>query len=270
MTSRIKVLMGDDSAGFGVSCAGVLRNNGFYVISRKKDGAILFNAIKDEAPDIVIMDSIMPNLDACELIEKFKSTPYKQPKFIIVSSYSNPVFETSCINAGADAYLTRPIDMNLLSKRINELMGVASEPVQEIEIDLKKAKFDEVTLEIAVTDIIHQVGVPAHIKGYHYLRDAIMLSVKDREMLESVTKVLYPTIAKDFNTTASRVERAIRHAIEIAWDRGDIETLNSFFRYTINIEKGKPTNSEFIALITDKINLKLKANDLKMTKSIPL
>ena len=238
MRSKVKVLLGDDSKDFGVNFASLLRNKGFYVIARPKDGLVLFDAIKNEAPDVVIMDIIMPNLNGADLVEKFNHTPYKKPHFIVCTSYADSYLEKAAFEKGVECYLRKPIDINYLAKRINEIMGVEETPVAEI---------------------IHQVGVPAHIKGYHYLRTAIILSVQNREMLECVTKVLYPTVAKKYNTTASRVERAIRHAIEIAWDRGDIETLNSFFRYTVNVEKGKPTNSEFIALITDKISLKLKA-----------
>lgn len=259
MRSRIKILLGDDSKDFGVNFASLLRNKGFYVIARPKDGLILFDAIKNEAPDIVIMDVIMPNLNGADLVEKFNHTPYKKPHFIVCTSYSDPYLEKTAFEKGIECYIRKPVDIDYLAKRINELMGIEEAPAIE-EVDVTKS-YDLVSLEIAVTEIIHQVGVPAHIKGYHYLREAIMLSVQNREMLECVTKVLYPTVAKRFNTTASRVERAIRHAIEIAWDRGDIETLNSFFRYTVNVEKGKPTNSEFIALITDKISLKLKAQN---------
>ncbi len=257
MRSKIKILLGDDSKDFGVNFASLLRNKGFYVIARPKDGLVLFDAIKNEAPDVVIMDIMMPNLNGADLVEKFNHTPYKKPHFIVCTSYGDSYLEKTAFEKGIECYLRKPIDINYLAKRINEIMGVEEEPVVE-EVNVTKS-YDDVALEIAVTEIIHQVGVPAHIKGYHYLRNAIILSVKNREMLECVTKVLYPTVAKNFNTTASRVERAIRHAIEIAWDRGDIETLNSFFKYTVNVEKGKPTNSEFIALITDRISLKLKA-----------
>ena len=208
MTNKIKILIGDDTAQYGVSCASSLRNLGFFVITRPKDGLIIYEAIKNETPDVVIIEAVMPNLDAIELIKKIQDSSYKKPQFIVTSSYEN--------------------------------------------------SFIDPNLEIIVTDIIHQIGVPAHIKGYHYLREAIIQSVNDKEMLESVTKLLYPAVAKKFSTTPSRVERAIRHAIEIAWDRGDLDILNSFFGYTVNTGKGKPTNSEFIALITDKICLKYK------------
>ena len=149
-------------------------------------------------------------------------------------------------------FMLKPFDIKAMGQRINQLLSS-----NQLEIPVEGGK-STINLDIVVTDIIHQIGVPAHIKGYHYLREAIISSVENKDMLESVTKMLYPAVAKKFSTTPSRVERAIRHAIEIAWDRGDLETLNSFFGYTINTGKGKPTNSEFIALITDKICLKYK------------
>ena len=161
------------------------------------------------------------------------------------------------MNAGASYFMLKPFDVKVLGERIKAMLDIDTDISSEHRI--LSSKQSPANLEIIVTDIIHQIGVPAHIKGYHYLREAIICSVNDKEMLESVTKLLYPAVAKKFSTTPSRVERAIRHAIEIAWDRGDIDTLNSFFGYTINTGKGKPTNSEFIALITDKICLKFRA-----------
>ena len=161
------------------------------------------------------------------------------------------------MTAGAAYFMLKPFDVKILGERIKAMLNIDTDI--SAETVHPRMKPTPANLEIIVTDIIHQIGVPAHIKGYHYLREAIICSVNDKEMLESVTKLLYPAVAKKFATTPSRVERAIRHAIEIAWDRGDIDTLNSFFGYTINTGKGKPTNSEFIALITDKIRLKFNA-----------
>jgi two-component system response regulator (stage 0 sporulation protein A) len=158
------------------------------------------------------------------------------------------------MQAGASYFMIRPFDVKMLGERIKALLDIDS----DIGGNMAVHRGAHPNLEIIVTDIIHQIGVPAHIKGYHYLREAIILSVGEKEMLESVTKLLYPAVAKKFSTTPSRVERAIRHAIEIAWDRGDLDILNGFFGYTVNTGKGKPTNSEFIALITDKICLKYK------------
>ncbi len=254
MNQKIKVLIGDDSPDFGVNVANSLRGMGFYVIARPKNGQTLFEAIKSEIPDIAVIDAVMPSFDAIELIKKLNASNYKKPHIIVVSSFDNQFIERSVMEMGAAYYMRKPFETKVLGDRINTIMG------QGIDSDLSVHRAaNGLNLEVMVTDIIHQIGVPAHIKGYHYLREAIILSVNDSEMLESVTKVLYPSVAKKFKTTPSRVERAIRHAIEIAWDRGDIDTLNSFFGYTIDVGKGKPTNSEFIALITDKINLKRKA-----------
>ena len=245
MTNKIKILIGDDSAQYGVFCASSLRSMGFFVITRQKDGMVIYDAIKNEQPDIVITDAVMPSLDAIELIKK-----------IGASSYENAFIESQVMAAGASYFMLKPFDIKMLGDRIKAMLDIDTDIGAGSQAVHKKGSPN---LEIIVTDIIHQIGVPAHIKGYHYLREAIISCVNDREMLESVTKLLYPSVAKKFSTTPSRVERAIRHAIEIAWDRGDVDTLNSFFGYTINVGKGKPTNSEFIALITDKICLKYKS-----------
>lgn len=256
MTGKIKILIGDDSAQYGVFCASSLRSVGFFVITRQKDGMVIYDAIKNEQPDVVIIDAVMPGLDGIELIKKIMASSYKKPMFIVTSAYENAFIENQVMNAGASYFMLKPFDVKMLGDRIKSMLDIDTDISSD---NIRSQKRSSPNLEIIVTDIIHQIGVPAHIKGYHYLREAIMASVNDKEMLESVTKLLYPAVAKKFSTTPSRVERAIRHAIEIAWDRGDVDTLNSFFGYTINVGKGKPTNSEFIALITDKICLKYKS-----------
>ena len=256
MTNKIKILIGDDSAQYGVFCASSLRSMGFFVITRQKDGMVIYDAIKNEQPDVVIIDAVMPGLDGIELIKEIMASSYKKPMFIVTSAYENAFIENQVMNAGASYFMLKPFDVKMLGDRIKSMLDIDTDINSD---NVRSQKKGSPNLEIIVTDIIHQIGVPAHIKGYHYLREAIMASVNDKEMLESVTKLLYPAVAKKFSTTPSRVERAIRHAIEIAWDRGDVDTLNSFFGYTINVGKGKPTNSEFIALITDKICLKYKS-----------
>ncbi len=254
MTKKIKVLIGDDSREFGIAAADVLRGMGFFCITRPKDGHILFDAIKDEAPDAAILDLSMPNLDAIELMKKINRSGVKKPVFIVTAPYDNAFAQRQAMQAGAAYYLIRPFDPKMLGDRINELLGYDILEDTAPAIPTQR----ELSLEVVVTEMIHQLGVPAHIKGYHYLRSAILHCIGDSEMLECVTKLLYPTVAEEFQTTPSRVERAIRHAIEIAWDRGDIETLNSYFGFTVNTGKGKPTNSEFIALIADRIKLRYK------------
>ena len=211
--------------------------------------------IKTQHPDVVLADVFMPGLDVLGVLRGLESMDKKsRPMVMAMSSYDNARLEIETLSAGASYYFLKPFDMNVLAERIIQLSGWKNEPA---ELPGKTVS-SEPDLELMVTEIIHQIGVPAHIKGYHYLREAIMLAVKDSEIINSVTKQLYPTVAKMHDTTSSRVERAIRHAIEVAWDRGDVDVLNSYFGYTIHNGRGKPTNSEFIAMIADKLRLRLK------------
>lgn len=251
MMNKIKVLIGDDSVEYGISCASTLRGLGMYAITRPKDGGVLFETIKNDKPDVVVVDAILPHMDAIELIKKVQELGGKSPEFIITSSYDNPFIEKQVMQGGAAYFMLKPFEISSLGDRIVSLMRGNG---------IRHSADEKQDMEIVVTEVIHQLGVPAHIKGYHYLREAILASLEHKELLESVTKMLYPTVAKKFDTTSSRVERAIRHAIEIAWDRGNLDTLNSFFGYTVNTCKGKPTNSEFIALITDKLRLQYKSS----------
>lgn len=246
MVNKVKVLIGDDSVEYGIACASTLRGQGMYVMTRPKDGTALLETIKSDAPDVVVMDAILPHMDAIELMKKVQASGGKRPQFIVTSAYDNPFIEKQVMQGGAAYFMLKPFEISALGERITSLTqgGMTGRNAPGTE-----------NMEIVVTDVIHQLGVPAHIKGYHYLREAILSSIEDPELLESVTKLLYPTVAKRFDTTSSRVERAIRHAIEIAWDRGNLDTLNAFFGYTVNTCKGKPTNSVFIALITDKLRL---------------
>lgn len=249
MTNQIKVLIGNDSADCGMAWAGALKNAGMYAITRRCDGNSVLNSIKSEAPDAAVLEAKMPFCDAVEVIRRLKVEKKYVPNVIIVSNNADPNLEREAAALGA-TFALKPLDPQFLVDKINRLCGVVTEKTPELP--------DETDLECAVTEIIHRVGIPAHIKGYHYLRTAIMLSVTNDEMLSSITKLLYPTVAKQYDTTSSRVERAIRHAIEIAWDRGDIDMLTKIFSYTVHIAKGKPTNSEFIALIADYLRLRFK------------
>lgn len=253
MDEKIKILIGDDSAQAGFSCASALRDQGFYVLTRQKSAIVILDAIRSEQPDVVVVDAILPGFDAIELIKRTMSQDGKKPFFIVTSPVDNAFIAEQVLSAGASYFMLKPFDPAILGERIKMMMHIDSGlSLGSKTRDTGKSP----NLDIIVTDMIHQIGVPAHIKGYHYLREAIKGAVRDPQMLESITKILYPTVAKQFATTPSRVERAIRHAIEVAWNRGDVDTLNSFFGYTIDNDKGKPTNSEFIALITDKICLK--------------
>ena len=250
MGKNLRVLLTGDGSEFGRNCANVLRTYGCDVILVQKDGNAVISKIASDDIDVVVMDVFMSNLDALGVIGELSKGESK-PLIMIMSGVDNPRFEHEVLAAGADYYFLKPFDVNMLAQRITQLTGW----VKSNSYDNRNQDMD---LQVTVSEIMHQIGVPAHIKGYQYLREAIVLSINDREMMSSVTKVLYPTVAKKYQTTTSRVERAIRHAIEVAWDRGDIDTLNSYFGYTIQNSRGKPTNSEFIAMIADNLRLKYK------------
>lgn len=207
---KIKVLIGDDSAEYGITCANELRALGLYVVTRRKDGKVILDAIRNDTPDVVVMDAVLPGMDAIEILEKSQTFAHA-PAFIITSSYENTFIERQVMEKGAAYFMLKPFHISALGNRITEL---ASNGIPDKEASAHR------TLEMVVTEMIHQLGVPAHIKGYHYLRAAILASIENQALLESVTKMLYPTVAQQFDTTSSRVERAIRHAIEIAWDHG--------------------------------------------------
>lgn len=251
MSNNLKVLLTGEGSEFGKNCANVLRTYGCDVILVQKDGKALLSKIESVGADVVVMDAFMPNLDALGVINQLNEKETK-PLLMVMSSADNQRFEQELLSAGADYYFLKPFDVQMLAQRINQLTGWAKS-----KGDVSKLQ-ETNDLQMTVSEIMHQIGVPAHIKGYQYLREAIVLSINDREMMSSVTKVLYPTVAKMYSTTSSRVERAIRHAIEVAWDRGDVDVLGSYFGYTIQSARGKPTNSEFIAMISDKLRLRLK------------
>lgn len=250
MSKNLKVILTGEGSEFGKNCANVLRTYGCDVSLVAKDGKILLTKCESANADVIVMDAFMSNLDALGVINELSKKEIK-PLIMVMSSSDNQRFEQEVLSAGADYYFLKPFDINMLAQRINQLTGWS-----KTQGDVTKQ--DNVDLQVTVSEIMHQIGVPAHIKGYQYLREAIMLSINDREMMSSVTKVLYPTVAKMYSTTASRVERAIRHAIEVAWDRGDVDVLSSYFGYTIQSTRGKPTNSEFIAMISDKLRLRMK------------
>jgi two-component system response regulator (stage 0 sporulation protein A) len=256
MVKNLKVLIADDSTEFSKVSAKILNSYGMQVILAEKDGLKVLSKIKTEKPDVLIADVFMPNIDILGILDELSKMEQKlRPLVMALSSYANPRLEKEILEAGATYYFIKPFDINIMAERIIKLSGWQTE---KTPLMVDKTCITDSDLEVMVTDIIHQIGVPAHIKGYHYLREAIILSIKNSEIINSVTKLLYPTVAKKYATTPSRVERAIRHAIEVAWDRGDIDVLNGYFGYTIQVERGKPTNSEFIAMISDKMRLKLK------------
>ena len=256
MENKFKLVIADDGAEFGKNCANVLKSYGMTVTLCEKDGQKLLHYIKIQKPDIVLADVFMPNMDILGVLNAIKELPKKEkPLVFVMSSVDNPKLEKETLTAGAAYYFIKPFDLTMMAERIIQLSGWRTESTPLVYNNVAVLDTD---LEFMVTEIIHQIGVPAHIKGYHYLRESIMLAIKDSQIINSVTKTLYPTVAKEYSTTSSRVERAIRHAIEVAWDRGDVNVLNSYFGYTIHNSRGKPTNSEFIAMISDKLRLRLK------------
>lgn len=254
---QLNVVIADNSAEFGIPCQKVLTTYGMNVVLCEKDGAVLLEKIAILKPDVVLADVFMPSLDILGVLSNIKDLNEREkPLIMVLSGFDNAQLEAEILKAGATYFFLRPFDYTTLAERIIKFSGWKTNIRPIITGEGVLSDHD---LEVMVTEIIHQVGVPAHIKGYHYLRDAILLSVKNEEVINSVTKLLYPAVAKKYSTTSSRVERAIRHAIEVAWDRGDLDILNAYFGYTIHIERGKPTNSEFIAMISDKIRLRLRA-----------
>lgn len=234
------------------------------LVGKAHNGEEICNIIKERQPDVVVLDIIMPKMDGLTVMENCSHDRMikKTPAFIVVSAVGQERITEDAFNLGAEYYMLKPFDNQVLLNRIKNLRRRGDRRTRE-NLSKNIAREDAAAymtrnLESDVTNIIHEIGVPAHIKGYQYLRDAIILAVNDIEMLNSITKILYPTIAKKYQTTPSRVERAIRHAIEVAWSRGKMDTIDALFGYTVSTGKGKPTNSEFIALIADKIRLEYK------------
>lgn len=233
------------------------------LVGKAHNGEEICNIIQEKEPDVVVLDIIMPKVDGLSVMERFShdTSGKKLPSFIVVSAVGQDRITEDAFNLGADYYMLKPFDNKMLINRIKHIRRAGGRKTREVNCQSPRDEGETYTkgnLEADVTNIIHEIGVPAHIKGYQYLRDAIILSVGDIEMLNSITKILYPTIAKKHQTTSSRVERAIRHAIEVAWSRGKMDTIDALFGYTVSTGKGKPTNSEFIALIADKIRLEYK------------
>ncbi len=267
MTNNLKskVLIIDDNKEFADTLSSYIsKSDRLSVAGCAYDGLEGLSMIEITAPDVVILDMIMPNLDGMGVLERFKNRAIKgaKPAFIVVSAAITEKMAARAAALGVDYFMMKPVDFEILIKRIEMFAAEIEASIPDINSKngFAVAKGESAPdIEGMVTSIIHEVGIPAHIKGYQYLRHAIMMAVADLDVINSITKELYPTVAKDFNTTPSRVERAIRHAIEVAWDRGDTEVLNSFFGYTIANSKGKPTNSEFIAMIADRLRLKLRS-----------
>lgn len=248
MEKQLKLLISGEDGEWNHEALQKIKEKGGTATFAKRDGKEVIRRIREEKPQVVIMEMFMPGLDALGVMHAVsEDVNLERPMYIVSASCPMPSLEKEVLTHGASYFAVSPYDKKEMVERVYSLYS------------MKGKHFDNEpaspSLRVQVTEILHQIGVPAHIKGYHYLRDSIMMTVEKPEIINGVTKVLYPTVAKQYNTTSSRVERAIRHAIEVAWDRGNVDVLNSYFGYTIHSSRGKPTNSEFIAMIADKLTL---------------
>ena len=256
MEHNLTVLIADSGEDFCASLTGALqRSDGFQVIGTAYDGEQAIRMIRERKPDILVLDLMLSKQDGISVL-KAVNTLERRPVTLATSAFVTEYVSAAAANLGVRYLMLKPCDMTALVERLEEIRGANTLRLPPVR------RNDKTSIESLVTGIIHEIGVPAHIKGYQYLREAIIIAVNDMDVINAITKVLYPQVAKTFQTTPSRVERAIRHAIEVAWDRGDLDTLQRFFGYTVSNTKGKPTNSEFIALIADKLQLQLKSSEV--------
>ena len=262
MNNKISVLIADDNKELTTELSEFIKNEADMTLAAAAyDGEEAYALILETHPDVVILDLVMPKLDGIGVLKKLQNSPLpKRPKIIAYSISSVAINMAASVNPGVDYCLLKPQSCDRICEVIRDISSAGKTYVlpTAAKITQPAAKGEEVDLETVVTDFIHELGVPAHIKGYQYIRSAIMMVVENMDLLNFITKQLYPEIAKAYNTTASRVERAIRHSIEVAWSRGKPEIMNEIFGYTIHTGKGKPTNSEFIAMVADRIRLTLK------------
>ncbi len=257
---RLNVAIADDNDRILDLLGEIVTNDKeLALVGKANNGEEMYQIIKTKQPDVVLLDLIMPKMDGLSVMDCVNEDKNlkKIPSFIIITAVGQERITEDAFKKGACYYILKPFNNETVLKRIKqiqrEVRGNKKDSIVEYAINRK-----EVNLETRVTDMIHEIGIPAHIKGYHYLRDAILMAIEDMDVLNAITKILYPTVAKKHQTTSSRVERAIRHAIEVAWSRGKLDTLDEIFGYTVSNGKGKPTNSEFIALIADTIQLEQK------------
>ena len=254
MDNQATVMIADNTEEFCSSLVTTLqRSEGFRVVGTANDGEQAVRMILEKQPQILVLDLMLSKKDGLSVLKAI-STMDRKPAVLATSGFITDYVASAAANLGVQYLMLKPCDMTALTERLEELRG--GQTVRPFSA----AQESKPSIEAMVTSIIHEIGVPAHIKGYQYLREAIIIAVEDMDVINAITKVLYPQVAKAFQTTPSRVERAIRHAIEVAWDRGDLDTLQRFFGYTVSNTKGKPTNSEFIALIADKLQLQLKGS----------
>lgn len=252
---KIKVAIADDNREFSEIMQEYLSQQpDIDLVGVAYNGEQILSIIEEKNPEVVILDIIMPHLDGIGVLERIGQSGVKRPKFIMLTAFGQESITQRVVELGADYYILKPFNMDVLVSRIRQLANMVTTQRPVVAPAIKARPID-----IEVTNIIREIGIPAHIKGYQYLRDAIMMIINEMELLGAVTKVLYPMIASKYSTTPSRVERAIRHAIEVAWNRGNMEMINKLFGYTIKLEKGKPTNSEFMAMIADKLRMEMRA-----------
>lgn len=256
LKERIKVAIADDNREFSEIMHEYLSQQpDIEVVGVAYNGEQILAIIEEKKPDVVILDIIMPHLDGIGVLERINTSGSKRPKIIMLTAFGQETITQRVVELGADYYVLKPFNMEVLVSRIRQLANAIVAQRPPVVAQAIKAR----PVDVEVTNIIREIGIPAHIKGYQYLRDAIMMIISEIELLGAVTKVLYPQIAEKYSTTPSRVERAIRHAIEVAWNRGNIEMINKIFGYTVKLEKGKPTNSEFMAMIADKLRMEMRA-----------
>ncbi len=259
MMNKKSVFLADPSEEFRTMLREIIEKTGeFTVIGDTGDGAEALDLICQLHPDLLLLAIALPSLDGLVVLDALRTSGAPMPKIMVLSAFCGNQVMSEAEKLGAIYFLPKPCHPDSLIERMNSIFVQPVEP-EDYAVSLKNM----------VTAVIHEIGVPAHIKGYQYLREAIIITVQDMDVINAVTKVLYPAVAKRFNTTPSRVERAIRHAIEVAWDRGDLETLQKYFGYTVSNAKGKPTNSEFIAMIADRLNLEEKKNKNKQDNNRP-
>ncbi len=253
-TPPIAVMIADDNRDFcEVLRSYVERQADMEVASVTHNGTEVLESLERKTPHVVILDIIMPHLDGIGVLERLTGMNLpRRPKVIVLTAIGHETITQRTVELGADYYIVKPFNLEVLGNRIRQLVNSAGRPTPR--------PVRACNLDMEVTAIIHEIGIPAHIKGYMYLREAILMVVDRIDLLGAVTKELYPTVAVKFKTTPSRVERAIRHAIEVAWGRGNVEVINGLFGYTVNVDRGKPTNSEFIAMVADKLRMELKAS----------
>lgn len=230
------------------------------LVGKAKNGEEMCQIIKEKKPDVVLLDLIMPKMDGLTVMDHVNQDKAvsKRPYFIVITAVGQERITEDAFNKGANYYVMKPFNNEMLLERIKSVRKIFRSSERRAEDGITENTMWGGNLETRVTNMLHEIGIPAHIKGYHYLRDSIIMAVEDMDVLNAITKILYPTVAKKYQTTSSRVERAIRHAIEVAWSRGKLDTLDELFGYTVSTGKGKPTNSEFIALIADTIQLEYK------------